>query len=657
MAKIFETVADLTAATLTAGQIVTTKGYFAAGDGGQASYLIKTAVEYGGSPDGYGDHTLANGNVAVLQSVDAVNVKQYGAVGDGVADDTAAIQAALDYAATAEKGVKAPAGNTYLVSTLLIKNGLKYFKTNKSILLGKGTTNPNSLTTEAVIVLQGALTGGTPVDNCLISVDIDMQNGDRRAILADGSTGCTFENCRIYGFTNDATYNHYGIRLQEGAARNKVINNEIVGAASPTQRGLLIDVYGSLTGFLPFGNFFTGTVSRQPTPADRNIISGNVLTNGSYGCSIQGAEYTVVSNNVMHNQNHRGIWMGNGSWYNTIEGNNIREYLSSGVLMGYSCCHNVLANNNFYTTVIDGEAAINITTGSSYNLIEGNNIDGPTRYSVYIATDSSYNQVIGNYSINAYRAAFAVENDWIDTLPTNNFYGRANYDDPDVLGGTSWTFNDLVGTVFQNNVVVSGYTGRNIAAFYIGQVENSFAGATATDLIDVVLQGNSVLSATNIGYALFVYEHVSGQLNQIKCVGNTFDSLFLVSTNDFAAANTTSAALDLRDVGLVYCENNGQLDELVHGQARAFADADATPSVAYWRFYKFANTGATNVTAFDGGYDGQEIVLRGDVNTTIVYSSGAIRPKGLVNVTGMNGNSLIGFKRMGTVWHETFRNF
>ena len=60
---IFETVAKMKLAKLTAGQIISTKGYYVAGDGGGASYLIQ--------PSSYvalaGDATLANGNVAELQ--------------------------------------------------------------------------------------------------------------------------------------------------------------------------------------------------------------------------------------------------------------------------------------------------------------------------------------------------------------------------------------------------------------------------------------------------------------------------------------------------------------------------------------------------------------------------------------------------------------
>ena len=99
--KVFDTVALMKDASLSSGDLVTTKGYHSAGDGGQARYLIQTSAEFGGTPDEYGNHTLANGNVAVLQVEGAVNVKQFGAVGDGVADDTACINSAIKYAAVA----------------------------------------------------------------------------------------------------------------------------------------------------------------------------------------------------------------------------------------------------------------------------------------------------------------------------------------------------------------------------------------------------------------------------------------------------------------------------------------------------------------------------------------------------------------------------
>ena len=60
---------------------------------------------------------------------DTVNVKDFGAVGDGVADDTSAIQAALDHAASnvfKVSGVRLPAGAYKTTSTLYIPMGIRF---------------------------------------------------------------------------------------------------------------------------------------------------------------------------------------------------------------------------------------------------------------------------------------------------------------------------------------------------------------------------------------------------------------------------------------------------------------------------------------------------------------------------------------------------
>ena len=60
----------------------------------------------------------------------------------------------------------------------------------------------------------------------------------------------------------------------------------------------------------------------------------------------------------------------------------------------------------------------------------------------------------------------------------------------------------------------------------------------------------------------------------------------------------------------------GKLSEIV-----AFTDGDATPDVGDGNFFKTANTGATTITMFDGGTNGQIInVLIADVNTTIDFT-------------------------------------
>jgi len=92
--------------------------------------------------DGQGDNiqVIASGVGAVYRTVgsklqDVVSVKDFGAIGDGVADDTTAIQAAIN--ASVNKKVYIPAGIYKISSTITIPN-------NRSIVgdgMGFGPTN------------------------------------------------------------------------------------------------------------------------------------------------------------------------------------------------------------------------------------------------------------------------------------------------------------------------------------------------------------------------------------------------------------------------------------------------------------------------------------------------------------------------------------
>ena len=61
-----DTLAELKAQTNTIGGLYRTKGRLSAGDTGAALYKVVSAGDYSGTPDEYGDHTDAGGNVLVL---------------------------------------------------------------------------------------------------------------------------------------------------------------------------------------------------------------------------------------------------------------------------------------------------------------------------------------------------------------------------------------------------------------------------------------------------------------------------------------------------------------------------------------------------------------------------------------------------------------
>ena len=123
----FDSVAAMKAEpSLTAGAYVCTAGYYEANDGGSASYLIREKLE-ADIDDGGSLHELTNGLVAeLLVENGTVNVKQFGAKGDGNRDETNIIKIAIQNAAKLNAYVFFPNG-TYLISEIITvrQSGLK----------------------------------------------------------------------------------------------------------------------------------------------------------------------------------------------------------------------------------------------------------------------------------------------------------------------------------------------------------------------------------------------------------------------------------------------------------------------------------------------------------------------------------------------------
>ncbi|TMV44709.1 hypothetical protein FE783_31625 [Paenibacillus mesophilus] len=576
-----------------------------------------------------------NENVGRLEALRPINVLKPPAplaplVGDGVTDDTAAFQAILNYAATNKCSVFCPGGKTYLVSSIRIKNGTVALRC-EGVIKGKGTA------VNGVVQLDGPrLFGGTAVENCTISVNIDMSGGDREAIKADACKNCSFISNRIYGFTNHATLNHYGILLWFDSNYNKIQNNHIVGYENPTQRGLLIDLIGESANF---GGFFdNGNIVPPTIPCVGNIITGNTLLYGSYAVNLLAAEYTIVSNNYCMKQNHRSIYVAQASNNSVITSNELLGFLSSGVLLGYGAYKNVVTSNlmkqiDGYNT-IGGEAAVNINTGAYENLIASNRIESFTNYGVYMAVNSIGNVVDGNTISRHYIAAIALENDWIRPLPADAKYSRPNYGAPIV--GTAWGSKDSENNVIQNNTISACYTGRAMCAIYIAQL-----GPTLTTSNNVI-QNNVVTNAASYAYHLYVFEETSGKL-----ANNT------LKNNSFYMTTLSKIYLSRGRKHFAQCSGNDALDT----DAFTFADGDTTPSVGKGGSFAFANTAPTLVTMFDDGMNNQTIVVRLAVNTTIVYGASAIRTKGNVDITGANSNQFVTFKLLGGIWFEQSRSF
>lgn len=128
----------------------------------QRHILHKTGLGLGGLNRGVEDQ------IADL----AINVKDYGAIGDGITDDTAAVQALIDSVSLAGGGIVYFPKGTYLINTLVLKTNVTLQGNSKKSVTLKATTdsvNPAMFTIDSGpvqdswvknLTIYGAMTSG-----------------------------------------------------------------------------------------------------------------------------------------------------------------------------------------------------------------------------------------------------------------------------------------------------------------------------------------------------------------------------------------------------------------------------------------------------------------------------------------------------------------
>ena len=181
-----------------------TLGYYSAGDGGGNSFYwdsTSTATDNGGTV--IKPTAVSGAGRWLATDASYINVKQFGAVGDGVADDTTAISSAIDEFNT----VYFPNG-TYLFSGITInKHNVTLYGTgeSRSVLL---MTNAAAA---AVTIASTATTSGTNIRNLRIEGNASNLGGISLGTTTFAATRIRIQDVFITGFQNAA--NGYGIRL------------------------------------------------------------------------------------------------------------------------------------------------------------------------------------------------------------------------------------------------------------------------------------------------------------------------------------------------------------------------------------------------------------------------------------------------------------
>lgn len=202
-----DTVADMKLQSLAAGAVVSTQGYYAAGDGGGATYLTVAPQAF----DGYGDHELANGNIAVLQTLSVVFADQFGVKGDGVTDDTLAQRAASQRAHDEDKQLWLGYGKTYLINTWTLNsaNCPTGVEANGSTIKASVLATNNTL---FIDIIQGTRQTGFFIRN----LTVDANNISTDALRIQGMQSAEISNllcinATAHGFVlaGDPGYGNY----------------------------------------------------------------------------------------------------------------------------------------------------------------------------------------------------------------------------------------------------------------------------------------------------------------------------------------------------------------------------------------------------------------------------------------------------------------
>lgn len=346
--------------------------------GSASSIYADLAAPDGSSLVGF----IQSGTGAVARTVesklrDTVNVKDFGAVGDGVADDTAAIQAAIDYAIYFSSG-------SYSAFSAGMKVFLPHgkYKTTDTLHLGYGVSSFTSIVFEGEC--QYGDSGGVTLSGIYPTFN------DRPAINVQGGRYVTIRRVTVVGVNSTWLKANYFTTIND---RSAVANwyGPNISAANNTRYapycGICIDAYSGPTPANPYPavNYpaFLGTVSQY------NKFFSSVTTLDEV--SVQGF---VV-----------GLMVQPGDMPSASQGDfvTVRDSNLSFNVVNYADGHADARNPNIYNTRLDfAHTAID---GRTYGAQVGQlsvNVNGSSFDQVYRALNIDLNgsTVQGSYSAN-----------------------------------------------------------------------------------------------------------------------------------------------------------------------------------------------------------------------------------------------------------------
>ena len=405
-----------------------------------------------------------------------LSAADYGAVGDGVTDDTEALEHLFDAAASLKKAAYIPAGTYLIRRPLTLKSGMEVYGDGESTILKKKAAVWHSLTVqlntdEEEVTLDG-------VDGLCVGDAMFISDG--KTHLTDGA-----------GSARDCTY---GVITAIDTANNKVafvgtldyvdghqgaVKNHAVGCVLSTSYAILrswsqweavnVNIHdicldgnrqtaepmswcNGVIHFDPYTNAKRNTVWYK-TRSYNHIISNCRIVNSSFdGISDQGEGGLIVKDCVIENSAMHGIHMGTDFANaivagNTLSGNAIR---GSGIFFCQNVT-NVIVDNNTVTGFNHGCSDQEYGTEVKYVIIRNNQFNNMTGFVFDFLKATSAR----------HGAGLQIMNNTIGGLRTTMFSGGYLDDvviSSNTVNSTSATPSSLINVTNSKNVIIVGNT-------------------------------------------------------------------------------------------------------------------------------------------------------------------------------------------------------
>ncbi len=440
---------------------------------------------------------------------------EFGAVGDGVTDDTQALQRMLDRARETGAELHFTPGVYSISSYLRVRNGLRAILGHGGVIRCAPSAQNTGRLLSGIALGESGNVRGLRIEGLII----DAASRDRPVNAIHGQN-CS--DCGIVGNRVADLRSGTGVLIQspiagrQAASGNLIADNLIDGeAGGPDTQwwGIFLNAERSFTAPArdqdeQWKAHFTA--ADAPLPITGNVIRNNHIRGGYYGIWLMAARDCRVADNDT-SDNVRNISVSDCSQDNVVSGNRLREALSSAIHLAYGSRRNRISGNRVSSARAHGEGLSQADVGVEDTLFVDNEVEtaGTPQYLAYCAIHALRNEFRGNqFRGRASRAGMALESAWRWSLMNPAHYGFLKRPGNGGFARAPSADNRFVG----NDVDIQG----DAAVIFLAQVNGAQTALTGT-----VLRNNRIVGRPT-QTKLELLEQTPGTLHGIEMVGNRF---------------------------------------------------------------------------------------------------------------------------------------